>query len=92
MAKALGISDQQIVSLAEPASDSWDARLVAMVNAVDELVEKRLIGEDTFLALTEYFTENQLVEFCMLVGHYVMVAITINSCGLLLEPGYLEDE
>ena len=35
--------------------------------------------------------DDQLVEFCMLVGHYLMVAMTINSCGLVLEPGYLDE-
>jgi hypothetical protein len=53
-------------------------------------VEHRVLGDGTWRALAAELTDNQLVEFCMLVGHYVMVAMTINACDLELEPGYLE--
>lgn len=43
------------------------------------------------ISLREQLSEDQAVEFCMLVGHYVMVAGTINTLGVRLEPGYLKD-
>jgi hypothetical protein len=67
------------------------ARLRALVRAVDELIAQRVVSDDAWRALAGELTANQFVEFCMLVGHYLMVAMTINSCGLALEPGYLDE-
>ena len=90
MARELGVSDDEILSLAEADSPLWDDRTRTLVRADDELVEHRVLGDGTWRALAAELTDNQLVEFCMLVGHYVMVAMTINACDLELEPGYLE--
>jgi len=90
MARELGMSDDEILSLAQEDSPLCDKRTRTFLRAADELVERRLIGDDTWRALSAELTENQLVEFCMLVGHYLMVAMTINSSGLRLEPDYLD--
>lgn len=92
MARELGVSDDEILSLAEADSPVWDDRTRALIRAADELVEHRVLGDDAWRVLSAELTDNQLVEFCMLVGHYLMVAMTINSCGLALEPGYLDTE
>lgn len=90
MARELGISDDEILSLAQEDSPHWDDRTRTFLRAADELVERRVLGDDAWQALAAELTENQLVEFCMLVGHYLMVAMTINTCGLELEPEYLD--
>jgi hypothetical protein len=61
-----------------------------LLRATDELLDKRCISEETWEALGGELTPDQCVEFCMLVGHYVMVAGLINATGVQLEPGYLE--
>lgn len=91
MATELGVSDDEIRSLAEPQSASWDRRLRTLVQAADELVDRRLLSYETWDLLREQLSEDQAIEFCMLVGHYVMVAGTINTLGVRLEPGYLKD-
>lgn len=90
MARELGITDEEILSLAQEQSPLWGDRTRAFLRAADELVDNRVLGDDTWRALAAELNENQLVEFCMLVGHYQMVAMTINSCGLELEADYLE--
>ena len=60
------------------------------MRAADELIEHRVLSDAAWRSLAAELTDDQLVEFCMLVGHYLMVAMTINSCGLELEPGYLD--
>ena len=45
------------------------------------------ISDDTWAALSERYNEQQLIEVPMLVGHYHMVAYTLNTLGVPLEPG-----
>lgn len=91
MATELGVGDEEIGSLAQPQSASWDRRLRTLVQAADELVDRRLLSDKTWDLLREHLSEDQAIEFCMLVGHYVMVAGTISTLGVRLEPGYLKD-
>jgi hypothetical protein len=45
------------------------------------------IGDETWAALAARYDEKQLIEVPMLVGHYHMVAFTLNALGVQLEPG-----
>jgi alkylhydroperoxidase family enzyme len=91
MALGLGILEAEILSLARVDEPAWDARLRSFVRAADELVERRQVSDESWQLLRSHLSDNQAVEFCMLVGHYVMVAGTINAVGVRLEPGYLTD-
>jgi alkylhydroperoxidase family enzyme len=57
--------------------------------AVDELVAKQRLSNAVWDELSRHLTQDQLVEFCMLVGHYMMVAVTINTVGIQVEQKYL---
>lgn len=91
MARELGLGANEILSVAKPDNPEWDERLRALLHATDELLAARAISGGTWQTLRKYLSEDQAVEFCMLVGHYIMVAGTINSTGVALEPGYLKD-
>ena len=91
MAAELGIRDAEIRSIAEADSPSWDARTRVFIPAVDELIDQRSVSVATWPQLVDRLGEDQAVEFCMVVGHYVMVAATINSTGVTIERGYLEN-
>lgn len=92
MARELGIADEEIQSLASTHSKRWDGRLQALVQGVDELIDNKRLSDATWAALSRFYSPEQMVEFCMMVGHYIMVAVTINSTGVQLEPGYLNDK
>ncbi len=49
--------------------------------------EPELAPDDALLARTERFSEVQLIELCMLVGSYTMLAGTLNSMQVQPEPG-----
>lgn len=91
MAAELGISDSVTHSIAQEDSSDWEPRLATFIRAADELVAQRTLSDDTWAALRGELSEDQAVEFCMLVGHYVMVAGLINTLGILIEPGYIKD-
>jgi alkylhydroperoxidase family enzyme len=73
---------------AEPGGE-YDSRQVSLLKAADELHRDSAIGDATWEALREDLSEVQLIELCMLVGQYEMIAMTLNSLGTPLEaePG-----
>ena len=95
IARAAGISDEEIARVTQgPDAPGWDAFERALLTAADELHRDACIGEATWAALAERYDERQLVEVPMLVGHYHMVAFTLNSLGVQREegvPGLPED-
>src|SRR5436305_4935000 len=95
IARAAGISDEEIARVTQgPDAPGWDAFERALLTAADELHRDACIGEATWAALAERYDERQRVEVPMLVGHYPMVAFTLNSLGVQREegvPGLPED-
>jgi len=57
-----------------------------LLTAVDELHSQRVVTAATWGELTATFDEADLIELCMLVGHYEMLAMTLNSLGTEPEP------
>lgn len=92
MAAEEGVEEDVIASLANPEFHNHDERLQALVVATDQLIDHRRIDDKAWSELAKHLTEEQRVEFCMLVGHYVMVAMSINTTGVEIEPGYLFDQ
>jgi len=49
------------------------------VHGVDELHRRRDITNRTWEGLQRHLSEVELIELCMLVGHYEMLAMTLNA-------------
>ncbi|MGH7269218.1 MAG: carboxymuconolactone decarboxylase family protein [Polyangiaceae bacterium] len=60
-------------------------RRLAILRAVDEMHADRRIGDATWATLASYLDERELIELCMLVGHYEMIAMTLNSLGVQID-------
>jgi alkylhydroperoxidase family enzyme len=87
IARGVGVTDEEIARLkvgADGWSDPFDATLV---RAANELHDKGCITDETWNELAARYNEPQLIEVPMLVGHYHMVAFTLNSLGVQREPG-----
>ena len=65
-----------------PDAAGWPRRQAALLRAADELHELRDVTDGTWADLREHLDERGLVELCLLVGHYEMLAMTINSLGI----------
>src|SRR5579859_6836350 len=63
------------------------ARRAALLRAVDELHRDAAISDETWSRLSASYDEQQLIELCMLIGHYHMVAFTLNSLRVQREEG-----
>ena len=60
----------------------WDETLV---RATEELVHNQRIGDETWAALAERYSERQLMEVVFLVGCYNTMAMLTQSFGMELE-------
>lgn len=80
-----GLSDADIARVREGADiGGWSDRQAALLRAADELHTDRKIGDETWRVLRGFLGEAELIELCLLVGHYEMLAMTLNS--LEVEP------
>lgn len=72
-----------------PAAPGWSDRQRLLLQAADELHADRFISDSTWDGLRALLDDARLIELCMLVGHYEMLAMTLNS--LAVEPDPLPD-
>jgi alkylhydroperoxidase family enzyme len=88
ISRSIGITDEEIDRVREgPGATGWDPFEATLLKAADELHADARISDDTWVALAERYDEKQLIEVPMLIGHYHMVAFTLNSLEVPLEPG-----
>ena len=86
IARASGLADDEIARVRTgPDADGWAPLEVLLLRAADELHADACITDATWAALTEHYDERQLIELPMLVGHYHLVAFTLNSLGVQVE-------
>jgi AhpD family alkylhydroperoxidase len=85
LGRRAGLSEEEIARVREgPAAPGWSPRQALLLRAVDELHRERGIGDELWAQLSAQLDEVRLIEFCMLVGHYEMLAMTLSS--LRVEP------
>ena len=84
-----GLTADEVERVREgPAAQGWSERRRLLLAAADELHGARRIGDETWGGLRGLFDDAELIELCMLVGHYEMLAMTLNSLGV--EPDRIE--
>jgi alkylhydroperoxidase family enzyme len=88
LARRSGVDDVEIARVQEgPDAAGWTALEAALLRAADELHTDACIGDATWGVLAAHLDERQLIEVPMLIGHYHLVAFTLNSLGVQREPG-----
>ena len=86
IAKAAGLTDDEIQRVpAGLQSDEWTADDRTLIAAADELHDTARISDATWEQLASRYDEQQLIEVCMVVGQYHLVAFTLNSLGVEVE-------
>ncbi|MGC4955398.1 carboxymuconolactone decarboxylase family protein [Actinomadura citrea] len=89
-----GLTEDEIAALREdPDGHGWsdDDRMV--LAAADELHERGTVSDATWTELATRFGEHELIELVMLIGHYHMVAFTLNALRVQNEDdGRHEDQ
>jgi 4-carboxymuconolactone decarboxylase len=82
-----GLTDDEIDRLAAdpPRDDDWSDDDRALLRAADELHADATISDTTWQALARRLDHQQLIEVCMIVGQYHLVAFTLNALGIETE-------
>ncbi|MBF6297885.1 carboxymuconolactone decarboxylase family protein [Nocardia amamiensis] len=62
-----------------PAAAGWSQKHHALLTAVDQLVEKRDIGDDAWTELAKHYDERSLIEIVLLINQYEGLAATITA-------------
>jgi alkylhydroperoxidase family enzyme len=68
----------------------WSPRAALLLRAADELHATKTLSDELWARLRPELTDRQLIELCLLVGHYEMLAMTLNALGVQpddLPPG-----
>ena len=83
LGEAAGLSAEEIRRVRSgPAAGGWSARQVLLLRAADELHADRTISDALWAELRPLMPDVELIELCLLVGHYEMLAMTLNALGV----------
>jgi alkylhydroperoxidase family enzyme len=88
IAERAGIDRGEILRVAQgPDAEGWSAQDAALLRAADELHAQAKITTPTWDALAQRYDQRGLIEIAMVVGHYHLVAFTLNSLEVELDDG-----
>lgn len=88
IAKAAGVSDQQIDALERGATTAscFNAREQLVLRFTDELIRDVRVADATFAAVQAEFPPREIVELILAVGFYMMIARLLETTAVDLEP------
>lgn len=82
-----GLDSEEIASVREgPGAPGWSPRRSLLLEATDELLADGAIGDELWERLSVALDEVELIELCMLAGHYAMLAMTLRSLRVAPDP------
>ncbi len=85
--RSVGLSDDEIRRVADgPDAEGWDAFEATLLRAADELHDDAFISDETWDALAERYSVQQLMDAVFTVGQYHIVSMALNSFGVQFEP------
>jgi alkylhydroperoxidase family enzyme len=85
IARKLGITEEMVDRITlGPEAPGWSELHRALLLAVAELVDDKMISDATWAILAAHLDDRQLIELPALVGQYVAVAMIQNSLRLPL--------
>jgi len=86
LARTRGLdADMQARIFEGPDADGLTDRQRVLITATDEFVVTRSVSPETWAALSSHLDRPRLIEFCMLAGHYDMLAATIATLRIPLD-------
>jgi AhpD family alkylhydroperoxidase len=87
LAQRAGLSADEVARVREGAeAPGWSPRQALLLRAADELHAERRIGDGLWAELAREYDEQRLIELCLLVGHYEMLAMTLRSLEVQPDP------
>jgi alkylhydroperoxidase family enzyme len=85
LGRAAGLSREQIAAI-RSGGDGLSDRQQLLLRVADELHADRDLSDTTFGELRALLSEAEVIEVCLLVGHYEMLAMTLNALRVQPDP------
>ena len=86
--KRCGLTDDEIAALTRsPHDHDWSAGDMALIALADDLHAADCVSNGTWLALSDRWSEAELVELLIVAGFYRLVSGFLNSAGVRLDDG-----
>jgi AhpD family alkylhydroperoxidase len=84
---AAGLAAERIAAARiGPDAEGWTERQRLLLRAVDELHADRTLSDELWNRLRPLLSDEELIELCLLVGHYEMLAMTLNALAVEPDP------
>ncbi len=83
-----GLTREEVDRVPDGPGAAWSPPDALLLRSADELHLEHRLSDATWEGLSRRYDTQQLIELPMLVGHYHLVAMTLNSLGVELEPEY----
>lgn len=86
-AEKVGFDSERITATVHGPADApcWSTDEQALLAAVDDLVDRRTIGETAWANLAQHFDEAQILEVIALAGYYHTISFLCRALDLPLE-------
>ena len=87
LGRAAGLSAEEIERVRSgPGAEGWSDRQRHLLCAADELHADRTLSDSLWARLRPVMSDTDLIELCLLVGHYEMLAMTLNALAVEPDP------
>jgi 4-carboxymuconolactone decarboxylase len=83
-----GLTDEEVARVAVgPDASGWSAEDAALLRVADELHETSTLTDERYGTLSARYDDERLIEVLMVVGHYHLVAMTLNALRVANDEG-----
>lgn len=90
LGRRAGLSAAEIERVGEGAgAPGWTPRQARLLRAADDLHAAGRIGDALWAELSAELDDRLLIELCLLIGHYEMLAMTLNTLRVQPDPAPL---
>ena len=88
IALEVGLSQEEIdrVKIGSVAAE-WGQREKTLLASVDELLETKSLNDKSWDAVTEHFSDAQVLDIIFTAGNYMTLAMALNACGVEVDDG-----
>lgn len=90
LARAVGVADEYIhsVETGNAPAPSWTAHEQIVVQVARQLCHQARLDDDLWQRLTAHFSPREVVELCLVVGFYSMLARVLETTGVDLDAPF----
>ena len=87
LALRAGLTPEQIAGVAgSPSADGFTPRLRTLLTATDEMLAQGELTDGTWTTVQAILHHREVIELCLLVGHYQGLSTAIGALGIQIEP------